>query len=91
MDYKYIALIGLGLVALLGCKSNEDRGLPFTKSVDRNDMPNPASLYCVERKGRVVLKQTQTGAYGECHLPNGVVMEEWALYRKDHGMDVKKD
>ena len=43
---------------------------------------NPASQYCVEQGGRLEIKKDeQGGEYGVCHLPDGQVVEEWALFR----------
>ncbi len=48
-------------------------------------MANPASVYCVEKGGRVeIVKDAAGNQSGMCHLPGGEVIEEWALYRRDH-------
>ncbi|SUA44595.1 Putative hemolysin [Neisseria zoodegmatis] len=49
-------------------------------------MANPASEYCAKQGGRVEIKQDDAGnQYGLCHLPDGRVVEEWALYRSQNG------
>lgn len=47
---------------------------------------NPASEYCVKEKGgRVDIVTDKSGAQrGMCHLPDGTVVDEWELYRKEH-------
>ena len=48
-------------------------------------LANPASTYCVQRGGKVEIQKDKEGnAYGMCHLPDGTVVEEWALFRRDH-------
>lgn len=47
---------------------------------------NPASEYCVKEKGgRLEIVTDESGAQkGMCHLPDGTVIDEWELYRKEH-------
>ncbi|AYR19260.1 putative hemolysin [Alcaligenes faecalis] len=47
-------------------------------------MANPASAYCVEKGGRLEIVNTPTGQVGMCTLPDGTVIEEWELMRRDH-------
>lgn len=47
-------------------------------------MANPASVHCARLGGRLVIEGTARGQVGMCHLPDGSVQEEWALYRRDH-------
>ncbi|WP_245652456.1 DUF333 domain-containing protein [Novosphingobium capsulatum] len=44
-------------------------------------MPNPASAYCEQNGGRLEMVNGPGGQAGYCHLPNGAVVEEWALFR----------
>ncbi|MFE8585438.1 DUF333 domain-containing protein [Sphingomonas sp. NCPPB 2930] len=44
-------------------------------------MSNPASAYCEELGGTLETVDAPDGQTGYCHLPNGAVVEEWALYR----------
>lgn len=52
-------------------------------------LANPASVYCAKEKGgRVEIVTDESGAQrGMCHLPDGTVVDEWELYRKEqpHG------
>lgn len=53
----------------------------------KEDMPiglaNPASVYCAKMGGSLEIKtDLETGGtYGLCHLPDGLICEEWALFR----------
>lgn len=47
-------------------------------------LANPASVYCVRQKGQIEILSTLQGQIGMCHLPDGRVMEEWALWRSAH-------
>ncbi|WP_245592867.1 putative hemolysin [Advenella mimigardefordensis] len=47
-------------------------------------MANPASVYCTEKGGTIVIKDTDKGQIGICKLLDGSEIEEWELYRRDH-------
>ncbi|MBR0558795.1 putative hemolysin [Neokomagataea anthophila] len=47
-------------------------------------MANPASVYCVQIGGRSEIRTEAQGQVGYCHLPDGSVREEWALFRSAH-------
>ncbi|WP_442592364.1 putative hemolysin [Parapusillimonas sp. JC17] len=47
-------------------------------------MPNPASVYCIERGGTLDIKQRPEGDVTMCVLSDGTRIEEWELYRKNH-------
>lgn len=48
-------------------------------------LANPASTYCISLGGK---RETRKDAAGNessvCHLPDGIVIDEWALFRRDH-------
>ncbi len=45
-------------------------------------VPNPASVHCAERGGRLVIeRKADGGAVGICVFGNGRRCEEWAFYR----------
>jgi hypothetical protein len=47
-------------------------------------MPNPASKNCVDKGGKLEIVTDKNGNQsGMCHLPNGVVCEEFALLRNE--------
>ncbi|WP_311399758.1 DUF333 domain-containing protein [Lautropia mirabilis] len=47
-------------------------------------MANPASEYCIQQGGQLEIRKTPEGEVGYCHLPDGQVVEEWALFRAAH-------
>lgn len=48
-------------------------------------LPNPASVFCVERGGSVRLVTDAAGNQsGLCQLPGGTEVEEWDHYRRFH-------
>ena len=67
-----------------GCQHNESEGGQSYRSVRPLRIPNPASLYCVKKGGTLSMDHTEKGQVGYCHLPDGSVSEEWALFRKDN-------
>ncbi|MFT4098109.1 MAG: DUF333 domain-containing protein [Rhodoblastus sp.] len=42
---------------------------------------NPASVYCVQRGGKLEIVTTKKGQIGICVLPNGRRIEEWKFFR----------
>jgi putative hemolysin len=45
---------------------------------------NPASVYCKEKGGKTEIVKDEAGEKGMCHLPDGTVVEEWELFRREH-------
>ncbi|MGS0646871.1 putative hemolysin [Komagataeibacter melomenusus] len=76
----WIRLAALGAVVVLGaCAAPSGRA-----QAARIGMPNPASAYCVHLGGRLELRSSPQGTTGWCHLPDGTIIEEWALFRRNH-------
>jgi len=49
---------------------------------DLAELPNPASVHCVEELGGTLgLQETPDGQVGVCNLPDGRQCEEWELFR----------
>ncbi|ELI6448528.1 DUF333 domain-containing protein [Photobacterium damselae] len=71
---KKIILFSIGCVAILA-------GCAVEPKVTKADMANPASQYCVQQGGKVVMNKEPSGVVGYCHLPDGNVVEEWSLYK----------
>lgn len=44
----------------------------------------PAAQYCIAQGGTLEIVRGAGGEYGVCHLADGVVMDEWALFYRDH-------
>lgn len=55
----------------------------------RIGMPNPAAVYCEQQGGTLMRVQTPQGVRSDCKLPNGEIIDEWALWRREHP-DTKK-
>jgi putative hemolysin len=49
----------------------------------RPAIANPASVACGARGGRLEIRSGEGGETGWCHLPDGRICEEWALFRDD--------
>ena len=65
-----------------GCASQPE---PKPEPPARIGMPNPASAYCVQKGGKLSFQKDAAGNdTGLCTLPDGTVVEEWALFRRDH-------
>ncbi len=47
-------------------------------------LANPASVYCSNQGGMVMMTATAAGETGYCHLPDGSVIEEWEYYRANN-------
>ena len=45
---------------------------------------NPASEHCIKKGGRLEIVKEAAGEKGMCHLPDGSVVEEWELFRRDN-------
>jgi len=64
-------------LSLSSCATREETEQPA-------QLPNPASLFCIESGGRVEIVKEEEGERGICHLPDGTVIDEWELYRREH-------
>ena len=47
-------------------------------------LPNPASVYCIERGGSINIKESPQGDVTTCVLSDGTEIDEWAYYRQNH-------
>jgi hypothetical protein len=60
------------------------RGECAPGGADQAGMPNPASLYCIEQGGRLMMKtRGDGGEFGVCYFEDNRQCEEWALLRGD--------
>ena len=82
MDRNPIGLTGLAISLLLfsGCGQ-------AVAPAPKVGMANPASVYCAQQGGKSERVTTAAGQSSNCHLPDGRVVEEWALYRSTHAAD----
>ncbi|AWB32736.1 putative hemolysin [Orrella marina] len=47
-------------------------------------LPNPASVYCVERGGTIDIRESPQGDVSTCVLSDGTRVDEWEFYRRNH-------
>ncbi|EBA9644412.1 DUF333 domain-containing protein [Salmonella enterica] len=78
MKFMWIALPGVLLLS--ACSSSQ----PDASRQPRIGMPNPAAVYCEQQGGTLAPVQTPQGVRSDCKLPNGEVIDEWTLWRRDH-------
>ena len=69
---------GGGMIAAVALAAGLVQASPLP--VDRT-IANPASVYCVQRGGRVEIVTTAKGQIGICVLPDGRRIEEWKFFR----------
>ncbi|MEO3988984.1 putative hemolysin [Pseudocitrobacter cyperus] len=74
---KYCVVIAV-LLLVVGCQSDVQ---PPARAMG---MPNPASVYCVEKGGTRVAQKSAQGESSLCQLPDGEQVEEWTLWRREH-------
>ena len=66
-------------VLLTGCQTTGTEVLPEIGT------PNPASVWCMEKGGRLeIVKDKDGNESGLCILPSGERVDEWTLFRRDH-------
>lgn len=70
----FIAMIAATLMA--GCQTTQTEQL-----TPKIGMANPASKFCVQQGGKLEIRDEVNGQVGYCQLPDGVVVEEWELFR----------
>lgn len=75
---KKILIFGLLSMAITACTTTSQTDADTTAKLGS---PNPASAYCVSQGGKSTIKNEANGQVGYCHLANGEVVEEWALFR----------
>ncbi|EDX5483583.1 DUF333 domain-containing protein [Salmonella enterica subsp. diarizonae] len=83
MKFTWLALPGVLLLS--ACSSSQ----PDVSRPPRIGMPNPAAVYCEQQGGTLMPMQTPQGVRSDCKLPNGEIIDEWTLWRRDHP-DTKK-
>ena len=64
------------LLLISGCSSKEPNKAA--------GIANPASEHCVKIGGKLEIIKEAAGEKGMCHLPDGTVVEEWELFRRDN-------
>lgn len=76
---KVLMMTAITAAALAACAQQNEPESPVV------GMANPAAEFCVKQGGKSVIKKdARDNEYGECHLPDGSVVEEWAYFRQHH-------
>lgn len=79
------ALLLASLTAMTSACSSPPPPAPASPAPPKVGMANPASAYCLSLGGRLDLRKDESGnQFGICHLPDGTLIEEWVLFRRDH-------
>lgn len=47
----------------------------------KTQLPNPASVFCVEQGGTLEMRNEEAGTYGVCKFSDGTECDEWKFYR----------
>ena len=50
---------------------------------DREGLPNPASVFCIEQGGTLDIRAGDGGQYGVCVFDDGSECGEWGFYHGD--------
>ncbi len=81
---KQSLLITMAAASLAAC-GTQQTAAPTQPAQPAIGLANPASVYCASLGGKSEIRQAADGGnYSMCHLPDGTVLEEWALFRRDH-------
>lgn len=73
-----LSVCALACLLMPGCAPAPEKASP------RAQIANPASVHCVSRGGKLEIRKLESGEAGFCHLPDGSVIDEWVLFRRDH-------
>lgn len=80
-------LIAMAILPVAACAVQPREPAPTPKV----GMANPASVYCQKLGGKPVIVKEAAGERGICHLPDGTVIDEWELFRRDHAPNPPQD
>lgn len=64
------------LLSVVGC--SQESPAPTVQ------IANPASVHCINKGGKLEVIKEESGDKSMCHLPDGTVVEEWELFRRDN-------
>jgi len=77
MKTQIMIIVALSLI-LTACSTVQN-----VTNTENTQLANPASTYCVEQGGVLVMNETSSGTQGLCQI-NGVVIDEWTYFRDNH-------
>ncbi len=79
--------VGAGAILLLlmgaGCEKRAETAMENgnTNANAAVGLPNPASQNCIDKGGRLEMRENKLGQYGVCLFEDNRQCEEWALFR----------
>ncbi|BDB23522.1 hypothetical protein Tamer19_51770 [Cupriavidus sp. TA19] len=76
----WLAAASLGAAACTTTPGGQSAAQPAS-AAPTVGMPNPASVNCTRRGGKLSIVPTPAGQTGICTFPSGKQCEEWALMR----------
>lgn len=74
---KKILVLATFLSAITACATVTEK----PSDTPKIGMANPASENCIQQGGQLQIKDEANGQVGYCHLADGRVIEEWALFQ----------
>ncbi len=76
---KIFAILSTGMILVLaGCQNSPAGEAPGKQTAG---MANPASVYCIEKGGKLEMRTNANGEYGVCLFGDNRQCEEWAFFR----------
>jgi putative hemolysin len=78
MKTQSISTLILAVLIIGACTTQPDSVATPEAPVD---MPNPASVHCVDEGGELEIRDEAGGQVGYCLFPDGSECEEWAFFR----------
>jgi putative hemolysin len=80
------------LMTLAACTAQQiQTPEPAATETPQVNMPNPASVYCVENGNKLEIQTASDGSQnGVCVFPDGSTCDEWAYYRGECGLEAQK-
>ena len=80
-----LEIVFLLLAATAARAGDSDKAGPDKAAPTKVGMANPASVFCGERGGTVVIETTEGGGQsGFCVFSDGTRVNEWAYFRSNH-------
>jgi putative hemolysin len=74
MNKKIIGIIGIIIIVIIAF-------ILLFNNLDKNtEIPNPATIYCLEQNGEHQTRSISTGKYGVCVFKDNSECEEWMFY-----------
>ncbi len=89
---KRIFTFTIILMALTACTARQvQTPEPTATDIPQVNMPNPASVYCVQNGNKLEIQMASDGSQsGVCIFPDGSTCDEWAYFRGECGLAPQK-